>query len=215
MPEKKPAPCAEGCKEFIRLGTNHLQGRKTCLTCGHYTTYEIEPPEATFSPRSCPHEITDRRGSTKSEVQTFCKQCNTCIDSRPRSEYERAKSTAKKIQTASTHVVDLAPKLMREQTLSKSQMDYIDSQFRAMAMSHFNHKDDITPTQLKAMLDDAIDSAVVRQSAAASAMKACLTAYIAPKKPFDGVLCTDNLPFVDIFKNKGIWVCLDEGCNSN
>ena len=57
--------------------------------------------------------------------------------------------------------------------------------------------------------------AVVRQSAAASAMKACLTAYIAPKKPFNGVLCTDNLPFVDIFKDKGIWVCLDEGCNSN
>ena len=84
-----------------------------------------------------------------------------------------------------------------------------------MVGAHFVNKDDITSTQPKAMLDDAIDAVAIRQLSAASTQQQSHNAFMAPEKLFNGDQHMGDLPFVDIFQHEGIWACLDEGCNSN
>ena len=55
------------------------------------------------------------------------------------------------------------------------------------------------------MLDDAIDAVSAARPAA----------LMAPETPYNAVNHTDGLRIVDILDDEGIWVCLDEGCNSN
>ena len=216
MPEKLAERCADGCKEFTRLGSNHLKTRTTCLKCGHYETESNVPQEAVHSPSTCPHDVTDHRGSTKKDVLTYCRQCKTYIDSRPRSEYEKAESTAIKIRTASVRVVSLASTLLEEHILDTEQMKRVDAQYRAMMEAHFCGNDSITTTLLKSMLVDAIDQVIIAPSQdSAAAAASFYAAMMAPQRPFNGVQCLDNLQTVDIFADRGIWVCLDEGCNSN
>ena len=121
MPERLPRPCQDGCKEYTRLGTNHLVERLTCLKCGHFQTEALND-SAVYSPDVCPHDIVDHRGSSKSTQKTFCRQCQTFIDARPREEHLKAKDLSRKLLTASTTQQYLAKNVLEERVVDKDQM---------------------------------------------------------------------------------------------
>ncbi|CAE7471035.1 unnamed protein product [Symbiodinium natans] len=54
----------------------------------------------TNDPETCPHEIIDRRGSSRSVSRTFCKQCGTFIDEVPADFQRRRRDAANRMLNA-------------------------------------------------------------------------------------------------------------------
>ena len=77
--EKLEFPCENGCIEFSRAGSNHIVEVKTCVVCGHGEKTRLKETPV-FDPETCPHDVTDRRGSTKDHIIVYCRQCCTHID---------------------------------------------------------------------------------------------------------------------------------------
>ena len=154
MPKRLESSCTDGCKHFTKLGSNQWQTRWTCTTCGHFTTQDPNERDPEYSPRSCPHEDTDHRGSTKDEVQTYCKQCKKCIDTRERAEYLRIQKIAHKLQVSSLQVINLTSTLLSEDsTITKRQLSQIISQFLESMGSYLESEDETPTIQIKEMLD--------------------------------------------------------------
>lgn len=88
---KQPAPdgekpgCPEGCGPFPRRGSNAYLNILTCKICGKQTKTRKEIMEE-YNPGECPHDVLDRRGSSKLISRTFCLQCKTFINEVTQSE---------------------------------------------------------------------------------------------------------------------------------
>jgi len=209
MPTKLPRQCEDGCKDFTKLGSNHIQSRLTCLTCGHS---ESKPAShAVYDSSNCPHEITDYRGSSSDVKKTYCRQCQTYIDTRSVESHLETKLLAKKIMLASEVQSALIESTMYERLVNKTQVVLVMATFQGQASAHFDKQSTIDTSTLKKMLDDAVDMVVEAENPCER------TAMMAPKlrAPITGVPGLDKLPIVDVLNDPGIWVCLDEACNSN
>jgi hypothetical protein len=73
-------PCQHS--DFHNKGSSAKYRRFTCKKCGFIWQEERNAP--TISPDECQHKRTDRRGSTKNVVKTFCLDCGTTVESIPR-----------------------------------------------------------------------------------------------------------------------------------
>ena len=195
------------------MGTNAHVSMITCLDCGH-SEKRKKDQNPTHDPESCPHELTDRRGSTAKWTMTWCKQCCMHIDIRDREKMESFKPTNSKLEVASTEQQKLATKILEERTLDVTQVDLCLKVYTTMLADIMKTEPTITSTKMKLILEDAFDA--VRQK----------TAYmnVCPDLAAESSTAADSgnqptmkkeLPTVDIFEDPGIWICLDEGCNSN
>ena len=82
-----------------------------------------------------------------------------------------------------------------------------------------NHES-ISSTTMKSLLEDAIDMTKTRipvSQATSGSMSSEMTAMMNCGDLPDTVEVggRKELPTVDIFHDPGIWICLDEGCNTN
>ena len=96
--------------------------------------------------------------STRSIQKTFCRQCQTFIDSRPREEYKHAKKVAEQIQRASHTTIEAAEKLMEEIVVGREQMTRVMAMFQGTISAHYDTHPTIESSTLKAMLDNALDA---------------------------------------------------------
>ncbi len=207
----------EGCKSFSKAGTNAYVSVVMCLECGHGSKEKkVELPK--FTPESCPHDEIDRRGSNRQFIMMYCKQCCTHVDMRDREKTEQFDPVRAKLQLASPDQQRLAARILDEKTLDLEQARASLKIFQNNLEEHFKSNETITSTGMKSYLEDAFDAIQVRSSAHV-AFPACMMGAMEDRT---GVAMGINgkqemaiLPEVDIMKDPGIWICLDEGCNSN
>ena len=87
--------CKGGCL-WSYSDSNAYVEQKTCKECGFRKKNKKEMQQAAFRPEACPHEITDKKGSSKTMARTFCLQCQTCISEMPQTEARERQHAAKK-----------------------------------------------------------------------------------------------------------------------
>ena len=155
------------CQDFTKLGTNHLQQMLTCLVCGHSVKSQITT-EPIYAEHECPHDITDHRYSTRSIQKTFCVQCQTFIDSRPRDEFLKAKKVTDQVLRSSSLTIEACEKLLDEIQMNRDQMARIMAMFQGTVGAHYQDHPTIDSSTLKAMLDNAIDAIMQAPGASAS-----------------------------------------------
>ena len=75
---KRAAKCVLRCdpRHATRAGSNATHVRFTCLQCGTVTQGKREEP-LTRSPKTCPHENTDARGSSSTTHRVYSKDCGS------------------------------------------------------------------------------------------------------------------------------------------
>ena len=119
----------------------------------------------------------------------------------------------------------MAKAILNEQTLTKEEAATCFKLFQAKLEAEYKKKDLLTSTEIKTNLEDSIDAVKTGPRPSRPCPEPGLpltpvipTAYMAPISNTDGAEdspFTRELPTVNIFTDPGIWVCLDEGCNSN
>ena len=216
LPERKPQPCADGCTEFTRKGSNAYITMYTCLVCGHGDSHERNE-DPSHVPEDCPHDLLDHRGSTRKVMMTYCKQCCTFVDMRDRRKVKEFAPTSNKLTIASTDQQKLARNILEERSLDAKAVRTCLSVFNAKLTVYFEEHESISSTQMRLLLDDAFDAVSAQKVHLLSKESSSSTAYMA-MGPSNDANCSKKsrvLPEVDIMEDPGIWICLDEGCNSN
>jgi hypothetical protein len=130
---------------------------RTCLECGHSTgTENLVVAKCDYD--SCPHPDTDNRGSTKSTVIVFCKDCNNIIDVRSREEAASSSREINQIRIASTHQQKLTAKILDEHELNLKEVNAMFELFKTDVQTSLKDRATVTSTELVSMLEDAIDA---------------------------------------------------------
>jgi hypothetical protein len=215
MPNDTGEACVAGCKKFTKKGSNAYVGMITCVECG---TCEKQKKDAkpTHDPDNCPHTMLDSRGSTKTMHMAYCKQCCTHIDARDRAQHKKFEDASSKLMIASTDQQQLAEKILEERTLSKVEAEKCLQVYAGMLGRNFDQNSTVSSTQMRLMLEDSFDATKAHSMIG---KHGCMCNDEAMDKQDDSedakVLKTRDLPAVNIFKDPGIWIFLDEGCNSN
>ena len=220
-----------GCQSFTRKGTNAYYSVVTCLECGHGERTKIAEV-ATHTFETCPHDQVDRRGSTKTMCMIYCKQCCSYIDTRGRAEVERVEKTNAKFVMASTEQQKPAARLWDEQNFTKDDIARMFEVFKGMLQEYMRERPGATSTEIKSILEDAIDCVKAEQRRHAyvglqGEEEDNLCPLIKARDEFFNITYTPSsvmpttvrnpsseLPTVDVMKDPGIWVVMDEGCNS-
>ena len=125
----------------------------TCLDCGYSEKHKIEE-DPKYDTHDCPHEDLDRRGSNKSTVMFYCKQCCTHVDARDRADVEKLDIVRNKLPMASTVQQQLASKILDEQELNGEQVVKCFALYRELVQDYVQDHEKITSTTLKALLED-------------------------------------------------------------
>ena len=133
----------------------------------------------------------------------------------------------------------LAARLLEERSLDRDQVRRSISAFQNMLGEYMGESEEVTCMAMKALLEDAIDRVVTEDDAALEQLASTYpmsgtesTAMMGTTDDCDiaapdeatpdefriALMAAEDqkpLPRVDIHKDPNIWVCLDEGCNSN
>ena len=122
------------CTNFHHRGSSARYVRHTCKDCGIFHHQEEREVAEPLDPALCPHQNVDHRGSNKLEYKTFCKDCQTTIDSIPMDlhrETEAAKKTLLEANIADTEMILRAmdsSQVSREQMIIAGQIFVRDAQ---------------------------------------------------------------------------------------
>jgi hypothetical protein len=146
----------------------------------------------------------------------YCKQCCTHIDARDRVQRKKFEETSSKLMIASTDQQQLAERILEERTLSKVEAEKCLQVCAGMLGRHFAQNPTASSTQMRLILGDSFD-ATKAQSVIGKHGFMCNDGEATDKQDVEDAKApkTRDLPIVNIFEDPGIWICLDEGCNSN
>ena len=103
----------------------------------------------------------------------------------------------------------LAEQILDEQELTKEEVGKVFELFQASLIGYMTDRESVTSTDMRKLLEDAIDRIKRKHRPTASPAQ---TSYNPSPEQYPD---QKRLPSVDIYEDPGIWVCLDEGCNSN
>ena len=81
-PPFPPLEKCRDCEEFSYKGSTAYTIKATCFACGNSTTTRREE-RYPYTFENCPHEVVDRRGSSKTTSRVFCKQCGNFVHEEP------------------------------------------------------------------------------------------------------------------------------------
>ena len=139
-PPNPPSPSAcEECAQFNYRGSTAYAIRKTCIICGHAQQHERDIQYA-FTFGNCPHEVVDRRGSSKATSRVFCKQCGNFIQKEPMHQRKARLEIAKRIEELPEHAVHVVANISSveaEQDLFSDTIEWILADFvRCVQQQH-------------------------------------------------------------------------------
>jgi YesN/AraC family two-component response regulator len=146
----------------------------------------------------------------------YCKQCCTHIDASDRVQRKKFEDASSKLMIVSTDRQQLAEKILEERSLSKGEAEKCVQVYAGMLERHFDHNSTVSSTQMRLILEDSSD-ATKAQSMTGKHGYMCNDEATDQQDDSEDAKApkTRDLPIVNIFKGPGIWICLDEGCNSN
>ena len=128
--KKPPNPplerCAQGCNDFSHLGSTMSILRKTCRDCSNVSQ---EPRQITYThdPATCPHDVVDRRGSSRSVSRTFCKQCGTFVDEVPAEFQKERRKAAEQALAATEEALSMIQYTTSEDATRELNSDEVES----------------------------------------------------------------------------------------
>ena len=155
-------PCVQGCKDFTHAGSTMNWLRSTCRDCGKVTR---EPREVSYTndPETCPHEIIDRRGSSRSVSRTFCKQCGTFIDEVPADFQRRRRDAANRMLNATVDSLSVMHNTQiagESRDLERDDVELIMGVFNDSVTTMIEMGMRVTPSVLHSRLSEAIVDAL-------------------------------------------------------
>ncbi|CAE7253985.1 RE2 [Symbiodinium natans] len=155
-------PCVQGCKDFTHAGSTMNWLRSTCRDCGKVTR---EPREVSYTndPETCPHEIIDRRGSSRSVSRTFCKQCGTFIDEVPADFQRRRRDAANRMLNATVDSLSVMSNTQiagESRDLEHDDVELIMGVFNDSVTTMIEMGMRVTPSVLHSRLSEAIVDAL-------------------------------------------------------
>ena len=109
----------DGCKKFHHKGSSAKFLKSTCLKCGYESWAERERQSPLLDPETCPHANTDHRGSNQFVRNTWCKDCETYIESVERGIHLQIEAVKKELSKASLEETTLISRVMADVNLNK------------------------------------------------------------------------------------------------
>ena len=103
------------------MGFNAYVSMITCLACG-FSEKEKKQERPTHDLDHCPHVSSDRRGSSKTTVMFYCKQCCTHVDARDRARVEVQERVNSQMQVASQPQQRLAAAILEEKEVNPEKL---------------------------------------------------------------------------------------------
>ncbi len=202
-----PRPCPGGCDNFHRKGSSARYIRTTCLRCGNVT--QEERYQVTKDPATCKHENVDHRGSNRHVRKTYCKDCGTTIDIVDQDLHKQMQQIKQKFAEADLEDTTLLQRVMGETVLDNltviAASELMLTSVRRMQAGDYNLKDIIS------MFVDCIDRSVLEERAFVCIKE---KTTLQPQSPFHQETQTTKLRVVDPIEDEGVWVIVDDACNS-
>ena len=124
-----------------------------------------------YKPDDCPHEVLDRRGSSKATIMFYCRQCCAFVDARKRADAEAFDKTKAHLSVASTTQQRQAEKILDERTLNREQVGIAFTLLQGKCTDSLSTKDIASTTELRGLWEDAMDQ-VLNLSTSSSGLMA-------------------------------------------
>ena len=203
-----PTGALEAARSLAKGSNQHFGGR-TCVECGYPERTRVKK-NPVYAFENCPHAELDRRGSARGKVAIYCKQCCNHLQIRDRDENYKGKE-----MTSASGTLQQKPETTAEEEFTMEELRTCVRMFSMKMEDHAQSKATVTSTQTKTGLDEATKLTKARGDTTSSAVRQP-TAYMMTFEP-NTVEAPVVATFeeVDIYADDGIWICLDEGCNSN
>ena len=213
--------CAGGCN-WSYSGSNAYIEQKTCKKCGFRERNKKESQKAAYRAEECPHDITDKRGSSKTMSRVFCLQCQTVISEMPQEAARERQTAARKVALGTEDTVKAALTLVEQQDVKMPKRLAIECLKEvARQVSLFPEDEEIRASDLTKMLQDTMDTVSLnaRDPGVPPVAMMHWSRYNQdewsnwePENPMPVHGCPD-LRVVDMMNDDGVWAILDEGCN--
>ena len=170
-----------------------------------------------YEPADCPHYNTNNRRSTTQFVVTYCTDCCTIIDRRPRAEVEEARRTAKALERSSKDLQRTTSRLVEEdRELDVSQAYAVIHAFTGNANKILQDNQPIMASTLHECLVDAVDTVAEsnerrgRTRPPDESFSPTAQAAHLPRNRY-----APGIPIVDLKTSPYLWGILDTACNSS
>ena len=152
------AQCVDGCT-WSYAGSNAYVEQKTCKICGYREKRTKDKPLAVYSPETCPHQITDKRGSSKSMSRIYCLQCQSIVSEMPQQIARQRQETAKKIEASTEDTMRLAQSLIsQEDTKMPKRLAIECLKEVARQVNLYPEDEEIRASDVVKMLQDTFDT---------------------------------------------------------
>ena len=178
--------------------------RHTCKDCGHTWNEERGVPQN--DPEMCPHLNTDHRGSNAYVRKTFCKDCGTYIDVVPQKAYKQQKEWKDSLPEPTAEEQAMLMRVMDHRRISKQELDLAINLVTAKVHAL---QDTTEGFSLLEVCDGFLDSA----DEACESSRGRRTAFVNARRTRTE---TQNMKLrvVDPLNDAGVWVIVDDACNS-
>ncbi len=213
--------CSGGC-DWSYAGSNAYVEQKTCKKCGFREKNKKDAQRAAYRTENCPHDMTDKRGSSKKMSRVFCLQCQTFISEMPQAAARERKTAAEKVAQGTEDTVRSALTLVQQEDMKMPKRLAIECLKEvARQVNQFSDDEEVRASDLTKMLQDTMDSASLsaRDPGVPPVAMMHWSRYYQdewsnwePENPMPVHGCPD-LRVVDIMRDDGVWAILDEGCN--
>ena len=204
-------PLEESCRRCTRFtfqGSNAYVENKTCLDCGKNERKKKES-KPSADPAKCKHEVTDRRGSSKTTSRWYCKLCGTTVDEMPREEARKREAMAKSMVGMRTNAFDTTASMIENEIndacMSAEGTLEVLEMFRQEVECELEFGEPVRVGVLFEILANAVE--VIREAAPE-------TCYMGLLSDLNEATIENTLRLVDIMEDPGVWAVLDEGCNA-
>ena len=206
-PLEVPCRC---CTRFTFQGSNAYVENKTCLDCGKSEKKKKKESKPVTDPTRCKHEVTDRRGSSKTTSRLYCKLCGTIVDEMPREEARKREAMAKSVASMRSNAFDTTASVVEHEINNNSCMTpegtlEIMEMFRQDVESELELGEPVRIGVLFEILANAVEC--VREASPQ-------TCFMGLLSDLNEATIENTLRLVDIMEDPGVWAVLDEGCNA-
>ena len=200
-------PCRR-CTRFTFQGSNAYVENKTCLDCGKNERKKKES-KPVADPAKCKHEVTDRRGSSKTTSRWYCKLRGTTVDEMPREEARKREAMAKSVVGMRSNAFDTTASMIENEIndacMSAEGTLEVLEMFRQEVECELEFGEPVRVGVLFEILANAVE--VIREAAPE-------TCYMGLLSDLNEATIENTLRLVDIMEDPGVWAVLDEGCNA-
>ena len=215
-----PFPSVEkcrNCEEFSYKGSTAYTIKATCFAFGNSTTTRREE-RYPYTFENCPHEVVDRRGSSKTTSRVFCKQCGNFVHEEPADLRKQRVAVGKRTEETPEDVFRVVQNITSVEANQELSDEVVET-----VVAHFNEQVSYQTGHTAASLHQILDEALVANAKEQDPLEddgsfefpepTSFTAVAVNQTTGDVML---NLPTVDVMDpdDPRVYAALDEGCNT-